>query len=182
MSVTLSANTFANKIVVSCSSQLIFILDLPNGCRCSNLTVIPKKWETGGSSLLKKNWAIVYRFYKPSGEYKQIWIRGMNRFKTLPERRRETNISLEKEYQFLKEGLDPLQEQKPAVSADETGSNKSEINSKSLFLEALDYAFVRACKRVKNKTKISLSFEYTYIKRLIKTGLRNEDKISLPTD
>ena len=49
-------------------------IKLPNGGAYGKITVTPVNWDTGGSALLKINWAIVYRFYKPSGESKQIWI------------------------------------------------------------------------------------------------------------
>jgi len=44
------------------------------------VSIIPKNWETGGKSLLKKQWVIRYRYYDDNkGISKQIWISDFNR-------------------------------------------------------------------------------------------------------
>lgn len=41
------------------------MISLPNGCSCSEPTIYPANWKTGGKSLLKCNWYIQYRFRDP---------------------------------------------------------------------------------------------------------------------
>ena len=40
------------------------MLQLPNGCRCSELSITPSNWNTSRGSI-KKYWSIHYRFYDP---------------------------------------------------------------------------------------------------------------------
>ncbi len=42
------------------------MLQLQNGCSCSELSVSPKNWKTGGASILKKEWFIQYYFHDPA--------------------------------------------------------------------------------------------------------------------
>lgn len=84
------------------------MLQLPNGCHCSELSVTPRNWQSGGHSLLKKNWFIQYYFYDPAyrEKYKngfQVRVKGMNKFKTLAERRQATKELLDNELSMLKE-------------------------------------------------------------------------------
>jgi len=87
---------------------------LPHGCSCSEPSVNPKNWKTGGQSLMKKNWRITYYFRDP--EFKEqypygklIPIKGMNRFKTLEERREATRILIDEELYMLKiDGYNPI--------------------------------------------------------------------------
>jgi integrase len=74
----------------------------------SAMSVKPKNWQTKKASLVN-DWFIFYRFYdsrfpKP----KQVMIKGMNSFKTLLERQKETELLIEKELIALKEGFNPF--------------------------------------------------------------------------
>lgn len=82
------------------------MLQLPNGCTCSNLSVTPKNWQTGSSSILKKDWFIQYYFHDPvyKEKYKngfQARVKGMNRYKTLAERKQATKDLLANELLML---------------------------------------------------------------------------------
>ena len=87
---------------------------LPNGCSCSNPTVYPSDWENTGASL-KHDWYIQYYFYDPvfKEKYKNgklfIVKGGINRLKTLAERREAVKIILGELIYLLKdEGYNPV--------------------------------------------------------------------------
>jgi integrase len=63
-------------------------MQLPNNCRCSNITVSPKNWNQKGAST-DVPWRIYYRFYDPAFEKpKEVIIKsGLNKIKDLQERR-----------------------------------------------------------------------------------------------
>lgn len=89
---------------------------LPNGCTCSEPTVYPANWTTGGAKLLEVKWYIQYWFRDPA--FKEQWpngrpckIKGMNEFKTLSERREATKLLLQQQVQILKEGYNPIRKQ-----------------------------------------------------------------------
>ena len=86
------------------------MISLPHGCNCSDLTVNPKNWKTCKASVLARNWYIQYYFYDTaSKERKFVVIKGMNRFKTLDERREATKQLIENElYQLKEKGYNPL--------------------------------------------------------------------------
>lgn len=85
------------------------MLSLPNGCRCSKLSVFPKNWEKGKPDL-SKPWYITYRFYDPNRpKPKQVLIKGMNVFADLAERRSATALLLSNEKDLLfKKGYNPF--------------------------------------------------------------------------
>lgn len=85
------------------------MLSLPNGCRCSNLSVTPKDWQTAKHDL-KKDWFISYRFYDPAFDKpKQVVIKGMNTHKTIAERRAVTKSLLDEELYMLQvNGYNPF--------------------------------------------------------------------------
>src|SRR5689334_13067289 len=67
---------------------------LPNGCKCSQIKVHPKNWQTITASV-REDWYIWYRFHDPlfkdkHPKGKQIKKQGMNEFKTANERREST--------------------------------------------------------------------------------------------
>ena len=89
------------------------MLQLPNGCRCSELTVFPSNWDKAGASV-KKDWRIQFYFFDPlhkkrypSGKYCPI-KGGMNRLHTLAERREAVKILLEEIQQLLEGGYNPI--------------------------------------------------------------------------
>lgn len=87
---------------------------LPHGCKCSEISVTPSNWKTGGKKLLKINWRIYYYFYDPQFPDKPQWgkqiaIKGMNGFKTLIERRAATQLLIDEELYLLKvKGYNPI--------------------------------------------------------------------------
>lgn len=91
-------------------------ITLPNGCWCSDIQVYPKNWESGGPSLLKKDWYFHYRFYDPTVlnkdgkiKAKQRIIKGTNDHKTLAGRREAMQVLLKNEWSLLKDqGYNPI--------------------------------------------------------------------------
>ena len=112
------------------------MITLPNGCHCSELTVTPKDWKTCKVSAMARNWHIQYYFYDDAlNQRKFVLVKGMNRFKTLKERREATVQLLENElYQLREKGYNPI-----------TGiymlENVSGIDPKTGFIDALRKAF-----------------------------------------
>jgi integrase len=86
------------------------MLNLPHGCYCSELSVFPKNWKQRSASL-KITWYIHYRFYDPASgtRPRQVFIKGMNRFKTLAARQDSTQALIDDELQRLQvEGYNPI--------------------------------------------------------------------------
>ena len=86
------------------------MISLPHGCSCSEPTVNPKNWKTCKASALSKNWYIQYYFYDSIVNKKLfVVVKGMNRFKTLQERRDATKQLIENElYQLREVGFNPI--------------------------------------------------------------------------
>jgi len=86
------------------------MITLPNGCNCSEITVTPKDWKTCKASAMARNWHIQYYFYDTAiNKRKFVLVKGMNRFKTLIERREATAQLIENELYNLKEkGYNPI--------------------------------------------------------------------------
>ncbi len=126
-------------------------IQLQNGCSHSKLSVNPSNWNTKKAKI-GINWFINYRFYdsrfpKP----KQVKIQGMNSFKSLTERQKETLRLIEEECKALQNGYNPF-----------SNSNNSSLDSLSLIV-ALKLAL----------EKVSVA-EVT--KRDIKTALNKFEK------
>lgn len=88
------------------------MISLPNGCSCSQPNVYPKNWKTVAVSV-KKDWYIQYYFHDPSekGRYKNgklVIVKGMNRYKTVSERRTVTGMLLKNEMDDLLSGYNPI--------------------------------------------------------------------------
>ena len=90
------------------------MINLPNQCYCSELNVFPKNWKSNKVSV-KKDWYITYRFYDPTflnsikdKKGKLTMVKGMNHFKTISERKTETETIIDKELQKLKGGYNPI--------------------------------------------------------------------------
>jgi integrase len=116
------------------------MISLPNGCSCSNLSVIPKNWEKKGASL-DCTWMIHYRFYDPQfpGKPKLVRIKGMNQFKDLSTRRDATRKLLEYEMDLLtRQGYNPITGN--LIASDDS---ISDIGSATPFLDALNFAYAR---------------------------------------
>lgn len=89
---------------------------LLNGCSCTPIKVIPSNWDKPGADP-SKEWRAYYRFYDPAqtehpkfkGGVRLVAIKGMNRYKTLTDKRKATEglIAFEKEMIFDK-GFNPI--------------------------------------------------------------------------
>jgi integrase len=141
------------------------MLQLPNGCSCSNPTVYPPNWKTGGQSLLKKDWYIQYRFYDPLFKNKYPRgrlkiVKGMNSFKDLCERREAVNILLADELQALR-----YQQYNPitgvVVEQVEDIAISYEIDPQMPFVDALKAALKYV--DVKSQTKIDITSVLKYV-------------------
>jgi hypothetical protein len=80
------------------------MITLPNCCNCSEITVTPKDWKICKASAMARNWHIHYYFYDTAiKKRKFVLVKGMNRFKTLNERREATAQLIENELYNLKD-------------------------------------------------------------------------------
>ena len=86
------------------------MISLPHNCNCSQLSVNPKNWKNCKALALSQNWYIQYYFYDTSIKQKKfVIIKGMNRFKTLDERREATRQLIDNElYQLREKGYNPV--------------------------------------------------------------------------
>jgi integrase len=125
------------------------MISLPNGCTCSELTVNPKNWKACKASALSQNWYIQYYFYDTTLKKKKfVVIKGMNRFKTLDDRREATKQLIENElYQLKQKGYNPI-----------TGSfapvKDNSIDATTPFVEALWKAF--GLLKLERTTKVDI--------------------------
>jgi integrase len=112
------------------------MISLPNGCTCSELTVNPKNWKTCKASALACNWYVQYYFYDTGLKQKKfVIIKGMNRFKTLEDRREATKQLIENELYLLKDkGYNPIT--RTFVPVKNNG-----IEPGTYFIDALKMAF-----------------------------------------
>lgn len=86
-----------------------------NGCYFTPIKVHPKNWKQTSASV-KKDWYLYYRFYDPTvvddnGRKKPllVMIKGMNKFKTLQERRAVTQELMSVELRHLtQQGWNPI--------------------------------------------------------------------------
>lgn len=116
---------------------------LPHGCWISDPTVNPKNWKKVGASTAK-DWYIQYYFYDPSlrndPKFKKHWklciVKGMNKFKSLGDRRQACQQLIDDEIQFLREeGFNPITNKFIHVDIIE-----SDIDPKTSFIKALKIA------------------------------------------
>lgn len=114
------------------------MLQLFNGCSCSEPSVFPKNWDKTGAKL-DKYWRIQYYFYDPinaPGGKLIVLKSGINQFKTLQERRAGIKVLMEELLYILQhEGYNPITKTKhvPAKATD--------IETTTRWVEALKYAF-----------------------------------------
>lgn len=113
---------------------------LPNGCRCSELSVSPRNWDKKSASAVGI-WQIQYRFYDPTvivnGKIKPklCVVKGMNQFKSVSERREAVRILLENELERLKAGYNPI---KQVIQEQE---KEVELSPNTPFVKALNIAY-----------------------------------------
>jgi len=149
------------------------MLHLPNGCYCSELTVNPAGWMTGGAMLIKKDWYIQYKFYDPNrlviSEYttgRLMILKKMNRIKTLKERREATRAMIENELDLLQNhGYNPISiKQRKGLPADVPEPAEPEnlliVQRTTPFLKALDFALQRSMGVEAYKLDIESALRY----------------------
>jgi len=135
-----------------------------NGCYFTEIKVHPKNWKNSAS--LKDDWYFYYRFYDPTvkdncGNIKPKLVigKGMNKYKTLGERREATKILVADELELLqKEGFNPITK---AYMIDPILENDSEIDPSTPFIDAL-----KACLKLIDKsphTKEDIASNLRYI-------------------
>lgn len=140
------------------------MITLPNNCQCSELSVYPKNWLTGGAPLLKKDWYIQYYFRDPLFKSKYPYgklqvIKGMNKFKTLEERRAYTKTAIEHELRLLKEkAYNPITG--VTMQAIETDY---EIDPHTNFMDALNKAFHKI--KIEGDTKTDMKSVLKYFSK-----------------
>lgn len=90
------------------------MIQLPNGCACSEPSVYPKNWKSCKTSAIKKKWYIQYYFHDPELKEKYKYGKlviikaGINRFKTVTERRTAVKALRNDEINRLHNGYNPI--------------------------------------------------------------------------
>lgn len=138
------------------------MINLPNGCTCSNLSVYPKNWNSK-SAKVSFDWYIKYRFYDFKHEKpKQVIVKGMNQFKTLLERQNATKNALSVEMdKLIKEGYNPF------PKAQISSIDNSIITLETSVLDAL--LSVNEKVEVSTRTKQDLKFMLSTVGKAIKS-------------
>jgi len=132
------------------------MIQLPNGCYCSELKVNPTNWKTLRATT-SKDWYIQYRFYDPTilknGKIapKLKIIKGMNSSKTREDRRSDTQILIDNELSLLLSGYNPI-----------TGiiASEEEINPRIYLLEAMAKALDKLTLEPKTRQGIVGMFRH----------------------
>ena len=85
------------------------MINLPNGCKCSTISVHPKNWQSK-SAKTTTDWYLSYRFYHPDyPQPKQVMVKGMNHFKQLSQRQEATKTALSQELdKLLNQAFNPF--------------------------------------------------------------------------
>jgi hypothetical protein len=115
------------------------MLQLPNSCRCSKLSVHPQNWKSSTAKTTTK-WYISFRFHDPrfrndNPTGKLIRLKGMNVTKNLSERQGITQMTIDKMLKLLTEdGYNPIT-QVHTKEIDPTDS--TELTPKTPFIKAL---------------------------------------------
>jgi integrase len=141
------------------------MIQLANGCNCSNPSVHPKNWDKAGADPLAQ-WYISYRFYDPQEtKPKQVLIKGLNHLKTLIEKREAVKVLLAQEMELLKvKGWNPISK----TYMIEPG--ESVIEPSAPFIHALRRALVEI--EVDDKTRKDIGYYLDTIGKAAKaTGL-----------
>ncbi len=153
---------------------------LPNGCRCSPLTVFPKNWQSARPDI-SRPWRIIYRFYDPAfAKPKQVAIRGMNEYKNISDRRAVTKVLLETEHDLLvNKGYNPFHKQ-----CREVVDSSADIDPYTPFIQALRSALsklnvtdhtredISSVIKYVNKAALSLGMQRVPIKEIKKKNIR----------
>ena len=132
------------------------MINLPNGCKCSSLSVYPKNWQSKNASL-KKEWYLSYRFYDPLfAKPKQVLVQGMNQFKTLTERQEATKNALSQE-------LDKLLNQafNPFIKLNKSILGSPAISPETNISEALQFVYKKI--QVSERIQLLVDLFYTFL-------------------
>jgi integrase len=129
------------------------MLQLANGCQCSNLTVHPKNWKQNGATT-SLAWYISYRFYDTiSKAQKQVIIKGMNHLADLQQRRDATEALLQAEMDLLrKKNYNPITGQ----LADDDELPEYIIDPQTPFIKALQES-IKHMEADKNTKEVATS-------------------------
>lgn len=116
------------------------MLQLPNGCSCSDPTVHPANWDKSGAST-KNTWYIQYYFYDPSYKEKfpngclRMLKGGLNKLSTLEQRRSAVKILMQELLYALKqEGYNPITKKCHGIAG------YDEIDTNTPLIETLSFA------------------------------------------
>jgi len=141
----------AQRLTKSLTKNATIVIKIPNNCRCSELSVHPKNWQTKRQKL-SVEWYISYRFYDPRHERpKHVVIKRMNAFKTVEERQWCVEELLKEEKKRLLDGHNPFSIVAPLID------KKKEEN---ISLEtALDLAYSKITVAPITKRDIKLSVD-----------------------
>jgi integrase len=88
------------------------MISLPNGCKCSKLSVNIKGWKGNWQTAkapVNRTWTIFYRFYDKSGRNTLIRFRSkINQFQSHPSRKAATETAISDELDRLLSGYNPV--------------------------------------------------------------------------
>lgn len=113
------------------------MIQLPNGCKCSQLKVFPNDWEKPTANI-SIDWKIFYRFYDANKNVKQVVIKRVNGYHTQRERKYSIEKLLKDELIKLQNGYNPFLEKK--IKGMIMGNMVSYISPNSSLQNALLYA------------------------------------------
>lgn len=105
------------------------MITLPNGCKCSSLSVYPKNWQSK-SAKTTTDWYLSYRFYHPDyPQPKQVMVKGMNQFKQLSQRQEATKTALSQELdKLLNQAFNPFIKLNKAIVGSSASSPETNIS------------------------------------------------------
>jgi len=154
------------------------MINLPNKCRCSELTVFPKNWKTVKAST-KVCWYIAFRFYDPNYTFeypkgKQVHIKRMNSTTVLSERRKITQDIYDELLQMLTvEGYNPITRDAIPIAGEQDQVNTATPHTP--FVKALQFALSK--RRVSRKVYIDENSILKYT--ILAAGVLNYSNIPI---
>jgi integrase len=115
------------------------------GCYFTEIKVVPSNWNEKGKPSIDKDWYFYYRFYDPTvkgpdGKIKPLLVigKGMNKFKTLTDRRNYTERLIKDEVKHLTvDGFNPITS---SYMIEQEEQFDGEIDPETPFIDALNKA------------------------------------------
>ncbi len=161
------------------------LIQLYDGCYCSQFSVYPPNWNRAGASL-KKDWYIFYRFYDPAQQdhpryhgVKPCQVKGMNSYTTLGARRQMTEELLRQEREMIIEkGYNPIT--RVFMKPDEAPVVRHIIPADTGLAKALQQAFDRLEKKFRPSSPeqvISLRTVLTHFNKA--AAMVRQDKVPI---